>query len=521
MQGTLNGVALKPFLRALACLSKYGDDLVIHADQNYFSLSATNSSLSAYCRFKYSKRFFSRYKVGSADGTDESRDSQDVKGQLLTKNLLSILKHYSSEKSVERCELSIVEGVLSTDQEGPNEDQDTLESRLIVRLHCKHGIIKTHRLPLLIPTSLLIPGIPDSFNESRLTIGPRTIKDITEHFQGGRGPKSDPQLVWTFRETDVEVKSLESSIDSRGSAQLSTELTISADEFDVYDVFQTPITIAFHLREFNATVAYAESMSLTIDLRFTDPAAPLFVDVEGDESESLFVVSTSQIHGPQPAAPSNTPSNVNGNNSRKRPYNSEEESMSRTRSETPRTEKVKKSMKAVSRAESLDPGSHDSRSMPPPSLIPRQQSRTSNASQSSQSREIGRAAPEDKLFLPQSSPPMQNDASVSASFTKDATPLFFPLSQLSQADAAVIRSSGLGLESMNSEELHALLEGEGEEVAFDLGSQKVNAEEMNCNVADDNLEIIDDTQFSPTQNEDGEGRKVSVQKFLSRIMLSY
>lgn len=78
------------------------------------------------------------------------------------------------------------------------------------------GIVKTHRLPLLIPTSLLSPGVPDSENESRLTIGPRAIKDITEHFPNARGAKSDPQLVWTFGDTEVEVKSLESSIDTRG-----------------------------------------------------------------------------------------------------------------------------------------------------------------------------------------------------------------------------------------------------------------------------------------------------------------
>jgi hypothetical protein len=33
--------------------------------------------------------------------------------------------------------------------------------------------------------------------------------------------------------------------------QLATELTISADEFDNYDIFATSISLAFHLREFN------------------------------------------------------------------------------------------------------------------------------------------------------------------------------------------------------------------------------------------------------------------------------
>lgn len=36
-----------------------------------------------------------------------------------------------------------------------------------------------------------------------------------------------------------------------GRAQLATELTISADEFDVYEIAEPPIIIAFHLREFN------------------------------------------------------------------------------------------------------------------------------------------------------------------------------------------------------------------------------------------------------------------------------
>jgi cell cycle checkpoint control protein RAD9A len=38
-----------------------------------------------------------------------------------------------------------------------------------------------------------------------------------------------------------------------GAGQLATELTISADEFENYDIFATPISLAFHLREFNVS----------------------------------------------------------------------------------------------------------------------------------------------------------------------------------------------------------------------------------------------------------------------------
>jgi len=43
--------------------------------------------------------------------------------------------------------------------------------------------------------------------------------------------------------------------DHTGKGQLSTELTISSEEFDVYDIYETPTTIAFHLREFNVRLA--------------------------------------------------------------------------------------------------------------------------------------------------------------------------------------------------------------------------------------------------------------------------
>jgi cell cycle checkpoint control protein RAD9A len=112
----------------------------------------------------------------------------------------------------------------------------------------------------------MTPGVPDSPHESCLTIGPKAIKDIVEQFPSARGSRSDPQLIWHFGDSEVEVRSLECSIDAKGEiglthfcfadglagqSQLSTELTISTDEFDVYNVHSPPFTIAFHLREFN------------------------------------------------------------------------------------------------------------------------------------------------------------------------------------------------------------------------------------------------------------------------------
>jgi cell cycle checkpoint control protein RAD9A len=69
---------------------------------------------------------------------------------------------------------------------------------------------------LLTPTSLLVPGDPDTVNASRLTVGPRAIKDMLDHFPVAKGGKSDPQLIWNFGDSEVQVKSMETSIDTKG-----------------------------------------------------------------------------------------------------------------------------------------------------------------------------------------------------------------------------------------------------------------------------------------------------------------
>lgn len=120
-----------------------------------------------------------------------------------------------------------------------DENQDSLESKLIIQLYCKHGkyspsiltigrglrknrsrsgVVKTHRLQLQTATSLMAPGVPDATHESRLTIGPRALKDMLEHFPAAKGARTDPQLIWSFGDSEVQVKSMETAIDAKGKA---------------------------------------------------------------------------------------------------------------------------------------------------------------------------------------------------------------------------------------------------------------------------------------------------------------
>lgn len=273
-------------------------------------------------------------------------------------------------------------------------------------------------------------------------------------------------------------------------------------------------------------------MGLCLDLRFTDPAAPLFIDVEGNESECLFVISTSQINSGT-AAPSNSAQLP----TRKRPLpNDEGEGSVKQRSQTPRT---KKPMKAVQRTDVHTPdvasssrAQSDARSMPPPSYVPQ------HAPGSSQNQKLapsmndpnlpswnllsnpgsGGVTVEPEPLFYTDSPQLLSDepsAEVGRATARDRTPLFYPLSQLSQADEEVIRGSGLGIENMGKDELEAMLEGEGEEVTFDFaGSEnlmKVEDEDSAMLSGDEpeSLELVDtSTEFGPTQDDMGGRKKV-------------
>jgi hypothetical protein len=84
----------------------------------------------------------------------------------------------------------------------------------------RSGVVKTHRLPLhTIESAHQFTDNPGE-DESYITIGPKMLKDIIEHFPSVRGNKGDPQLVWGFANSEVIIRSMETSLDTRGNPKL-------------------------------------------------------------------------------------------------------------------------------------------------------------------------------------------------------------------------------------------------------------------------------------------------------------
>ncbi|CAE6436716.1 unnamed protein product [Rhizoctonia solani] len=295
MQTTLSPTSLRAFIKGLTCIARYGDELCLHATPEILTLCATNAAKSAYCGMEFKCEFFDSYHVGPKDGVNMALEGKEVtvRGQLLAKTLLSILRHKTVEKSLEKCELNIVEAVEGSTAEDQDQlEEQSVESKLVIRFHCKFGVVKTHKLYLNQPPVILAPTLPEQ-SLSRFSMGPRAMKDLLDHF----GRRADAQLQWMFKDDEVRIRSLERDADNQGKHQIATEISIPGEEFDFYEILYAPIGLAFHLREINASIALAESLSVPLEFSFTGPGGPVVIQLGLDAADQLAMVATSTVTG--------------------------------------------------------------------------------------------------------------------------------------------------------------------------------------------------------------------------------
>lgn len=221
-------------------------------------------------------------------------------------------------------------------------------------------------------------------------------------------------------------------------------------------------------------------MEAILDVRFTDPAAALYVDIQSDSIESLFAISTSRVPGaptpPAVAVPSQVhPAGSSGSaqvHVRKRPR----EDSAAPRHRTP--------AKVVER---VGPSIHPRRVQAPPPPPP-PPSMPSHAPQGARLSSLPmRQTPEEPLFLPES--------------------------QMSAADREALHASGLG--DMDADEFNAMMEDEGEEVGLNLDPWGIPPPPSPAPVPDIDLDErgqgqnvdlfeddIEESEMGPTQSDE-------------------
>ncbi|EJD47410.1 hypothetical protein AURDEDRAFT_151347 [Auricularia subglabra TFB-10046 SS5] len=279
MHASLNGTSLKQFTKALTCLTKYGDELALQVHPDALELSVINSAKSAFVKLRLLRELFDKFVV------PELADDESVAGSLQTKALLSNLRPSSGEKSIESVELQLQYG----------DEDDELETKLLIKIHCKKDATRTHRLPLAHADNS--EPVLHSDQRNRVSIGARAVREVLEHFPASRANRSDPQLTWEFDQAEVRVRTRPAVADK--SVELSTQLSISSDIFDAYDISDLPLNIAFPLREFAAATSLAEALSTPLDLSMSEPGEPLLLQIEHSAMIVTCIISTSTVTSAQ------------------------------------------------------------------------------------------------------------------------------------------------------------------------------------------------------------------------------
>jgi len=118
---------------------------------------------------------------------------------------MAAVRSSSGEQGVEWCRLSYVEGVEPSKQTSVDESSET---RLVVKLNCKHGLYlltspgfllfkpfpgvnKTYKLSVAEPSTSGAPALPNK-PMSQVTIGAATVRELLEYFNATKA--SDPKL---------------------------------------------------------------------------------------------------------------------------------------------------------------------------------------------------------------------------------------------------------------------------------------------------------------------------------------
>ncbi|OZJ01773.1 hypothetical protein BZG36_05075 [Bifiguratus adelaidae] len=352
---------LRAFSKAVTCLEKLNEECIIEARHERFQLTATEASRIATATQSFQPAFFEKYKVNTQSVRPGESGSEFVKGRVRTTsqtlfgvsqshhasfgqdansqreyvtggvNVKVSLKQIIRERStiaIERCELRWVPGHLLSDTtrrnvltqsnlhesprmdaDGNESDEESIETKLIIELHCAFGVTKTYKLP--VTTSQRQHAIFDRLaNESGFTVEAGLVADWISHFQ-----KNIREMTITMEKNTMKIKAnydlvREDESDDRNG--LNTEISLGLQDFTDYHVKFNVTQATFDFKVFKAVVGYAESLTLPISVYIDQPGRPIYFRIEsGDTMVGDFILETAAESLPDLINSSNLASRAN------------------------------------------------------------------------------------------------------------------------------------------------------------------------------------------------------------------
>jgi cell cycle checkpoint control protein RAD9A len=195
--------------------------------------------------------------------------------------LLSIFKKRNldtkdKETALERCEFEL------------QARADETKCRLIVRMVCRHGVVKTYKL-IYEPTNVLRANFDKANSPNHWTTAARTLRDIVEYF----GAKTD-QLDWSFEKGKVTFTSYTERItDGRDifKQPMHTSVAIERKDFSDFSV-QEGLHVGIVVRDFRAIVSHADALGVSVTASYSRGNRPVQIVYENGGILCEFTLMT-------------------------------------------------------------------------------------------------------------------------------------------------------------------------------------------------------------------------------------
>uniref|UniRef100_A0A8C9AA51 Cell cycle checkpoint control protein n=1 Tax=Prolemur simus TaxID=1328070 RepID=A0A8C9AA51_PROSS len=266
MKCLVMGGNVKVLGKAVHSLSRIGDELYLEPLEDGLSLRTVNSSRSAYACFVFAPLFFQQYQA-TTPGQDPLRC------KILMKSFLSVFRSLAMlEKTVEKCCISL----------------NGRSSRLVVQLHCKYGVRKTHNLSFQDCESLQAvfdpASCPHMLRAPARVLGeavlpfPPALAEVTLGIGCGR------RVILRSYQEEEEVA------DSTVKAMM-TEMSIGEEDFQQLQA-QEGVAVTFCLKEFRGLLSFAESANLNLSIHFDAPGRPAIFTIKDSLLDGHFVLAT-------------------------------------------------------------------------------------------------------------------------------------------------------------------------------------------------------------------------------------
>ncbi|KIV89626.1 hypothetical protein PV10_07012 [Exophiala mesophila] len=281
----------------LTCLAKFDEDVSLEATSQFLRISSLNISKTSHAAITLTSPFFHKYHFSPGPRSATGANPPKVWScKLQNRALLSIFRRRlgdsrDKDTALESCDCEL--------QASP----DQTECRLIFRLNCKQGVVKTYRL-FYESGEILHAFFDKAGSTNHWTVSSRTLRDVVEYF----GPKTD-QLDWYYENGKVTFTSYTEKIQSGRQVlkqQMHTSVALEHKDFDGFNV-QPGLHIGTMVKDFRAIVAHAEAMRVQVTARYSRGNRPMQISYESNGLLAEFTLMTRGSSNVPTASNASTP----------------------------------------------------------------------------------------------------------------------------------------------------------------------------------------------------------------------